>query len=165
MSLLSIPELVDEEIHAWVGREQHVRPGATRRMLMDVLARAIGLANERQVYRYASGEAPFPLEKVLPLCRAIGSWKLLQAVNQAAGLVAEPKPDVGRMDGYDLVAELTRNLRESAEFAAAAAAAAEQVPSEIELRRLEREGREAIQQVDRLISLYRELVTSRSARA
>lgn len=161
--LSTIHEQLGEEIHAWAARERTTRPGVTMSMLMNALARALGLESERQLYRYISGETPLPAAKVVPTCRAIGSWKLLQSLNQDAGLVAEPKPDVGRLDGYDLVVELTRSLRESAEFAAAAAEAGDTVPSELIVKRLEKEGREAIQSIERLIAINRELVEQRAA--
>src|SRR3989338_7350739 len=103
MSLLSIPELVGDEIQKWMEREREQRPGTTAGMLLHLLARRLGLQNQRQVYRYMSGEPPFPVEKLIVLCRTLNSWKLLQTLNQEAGLVAEPKPDVGKLDGFDLI--------------------------------------------------------------
>lgn len=167
MSLLSIPipELVGEEIHAWVDRERQARPGATAAMLMTSLARILGLDNERQVYRYMSGETPFPASKVVLLCRAIGSWKLLQAINQDGGLVAEPRPDVGRLDSFDLIVEQSRNLKEFGEFVSVYCDQMQRPPSAIEARRLEREGREVIQQIERLVRYARELADRAGARA
>jgi hypothetical protein len=166
MSLFgSVPELVDEEVHAWRKREQQARAGVDGDMLMTALASRLGLKGKRQLYRYMSGETPFPLEKVVLLCRALSSWKLLQAVNQEAGLVAEPKPDVGKLDGFDLIIEQSRNLKEFGELVAAYAEATDQPVSELELRRIEKEGREVIQQVQRLLEIYRGLVEQRRVKA
>lgn len=164
MSLFaSIPELIDEEIHAWRKREQAARPGADGDMLMTALASQLGLKHKRQLYRYMSGETPFPLEKVGLLCRALGSWKLLQVVNQEAGLVAEPLPTAAKVDGFDLIVEQSRNLKEFGELVAAYAQATDQAPTALELRRVEKEGREVIQQVERLICIYRDLVQRQTA--
>jgi hypothetical protein len=152
----TIPALISEEVHAWLKREQAARPGADVDMLMQALATRLN-RNKRQLYRWMSGETPVPLEVAVPLCKAIGSLRLLQLVNQYAGLLAEPTPDVGKLDGFDLIIEQSRNLREFGELVATYAAATDAVPSEIELRRIEKEGREAIQQIERLIAIYREL--------
>lgn len=160
MSLLGWPiaELVDEEVHAWRKREQTARPGVEGDMLMCALASRLGLKGKRQLYRYMSGETPFPVEKLVVFCRVLGSWRLLQTLNQEAGLIAEPKPDVGQLDGLDLIVEQSHNLQEFGELVAAYAAATDRVPSELELRRVEKEAREAVQQIERLLAVYRELV-------
>lgn len=160
MSLFGSPiaELVDDEVHAWRKREQAARPGVEGDMLMCALASRLGLKGKRQLYRYMSGETPFPLEKLVVFCRVVGSWRLLQVLNQEAGLVAEPKPDVGKLEGFDLIIEQSHNLQEFGELVAAYAAATDQVPSELALRRIEKEGAEAIQQIERLLCIYRELV-------
>ena len=166
MSLFgSVPELVDEEIHAWAKRELEARPGANRDMLLTALAGRLGLKHKRQLYRYMSGETPFPLEKVVVLCRVLGSWRLLQAVNQEAGLVAEPKPDVGRLEAFDLIIEQSHNLKEFGDLVSSYAEATDQPVSELALRRIEKEGREVIQQVERLVRIYQELVEQRRAKA
>lgn len=136
MSLFgAIPELIEEELHAWVERERQKTPGGAADMLMSALASRLGLKHKRQVYRYRSGETPFPLEKLVAFCRAIGSWTLLQAVNQDASLVAEPKPDPGTLDLFDLHSEQSRNLKEFGELVSAYAQATDEVPSELTLRR------------------------------
>lgn len=162
MSLFgSVPELVDEEIHAWVTREREARAGVDRDMLLHQLAARLGLRGKRQLYRYASGETPFPVEKVVPFCRTLGSWRLLQAVNQDAGLVAQPKPEVGRLEGFDLIVEQSRNLKEFGELVAEYAAATDVAPSELTRSRLIKEGREVIQQVERLLAIYGAMVERR----
>lgn len=165
ISFLSIPELFAEEVDRWIGAERERCPGTTGAVLRLTLARALGLEHERQVYRYMSGETPLPAALLARACRIFRSWRLLQAINQDAGLVAEPKPDVGKLDGFDLLVEQSHNLREFGEFVAAYVDSMQRRPSEIDAPRLEREGRDVIQQIERLIRYARELADRAGGRA
>jgi len=162
LSVFSIPELFAEEVDRWVAREREARPGVTRSILMLTLARALGLEQERQVYRYMSGETPLPAALLARACRFFRSWRLIQAINQEAGLVAEPKPDVGKLESFDLIVEQSRNLKEFGELVAAYAQATDEVTSEDTYRRLVKEGRDAVQQIERLLAIYGEMVAARS---
>ncbi len=163
LTWLSVPEILSEEIHAWVERERANRPGATHAMLIEVCARALSVTG-RQLYRYMSGETPLPAEKVVVACRFTRSWRLLQLINREAGLLAEPVPDVGAMTGFDLVVEQSRNFREFSELTAAFAAAMDKPVAVDELRQIEREAGEAIQQIQKLVACYRAMADKAAAR-
>ena len=161
----SIPEVFAGEVAQWIEHERAARPGAARPMLMLELARALGLQNERQIYRYMSGEAPLPAALLARTARILGSFRLLQVINQDAGLVAEPKPEIGKLESFDLVVEQSRTMREFGEFIAAYADQMERPLPAIEAQRLAREGREAIQQIERLIRIAENFAASRSSLA
>jgi hypothetical protein len=163
ISTLSVPALLTEEVQTWIERVRAAEPKVTKGMLMLELATALGVV-ERQVYRYMSGETPLPLEQAATVCRTLRSWRLLALVNQDAGLLAEPRPDAAKLEGFDVVIEQSRNFREFSELTAAYAAAMDRPPSTQELQRIEIEAAEAIQQITRLVRIYRELAVPTNGR-
>ncbi len=162
-SLFPVHELLAEEVQAWTERERARHAGTPRAALLHRLAEVLEV-DDRQLYRYMSGETPFPLKKAAALCRAIGSCRLLEMVCQDAGLLAELRPDVGALTGYDLVVEQSRSLKEFGELTAAFADSIERKPTDLDAARIEKEGREAIQQIERLIRIARELAERREGR-
>lgn len=163
-ALSPLHEIVADEIHGFVERERKGAPALTREMLMLTLANRLGLAGVRQLYRYMSGETPFPLSKTAAFCRTVGSYRLLEAANQDAGLVAEPIPEPERLEPFDLLDEEARQMREAGEFIATFAEEVKKSPREMDLARIEKEGREVIQQTYRVLAWTRQYARYRFGR-
>jgi hypothetical protein len=159
-SCFSIAEVLDEEVNAWIAREQAANPSLTRPVLLDALARELDLADARarQLYRYMSGDTPFPAEKIIRTCRRLGSWKLLEFLDHEA---ARAQRDLGPMVGFDLIIGQARTVKEFGDLVSLHADAMDRPLTPEVARAIEREGREAILQIERLIANAQRLVGRR----
>lgn len=146
-----LQEVLEEEIDFWIATRR-VQDGESKARLWLELGRILGVT-DRQVKRYYTGETTLPADKILPLCRHIGSIRLVKHLAQSL----DPEwPNGGSPEDY--VTELIEAVEDFTKKAAMAVESLYGNPTYKEFRALKAASRVVQDQIQRFEWLYRQIL-------
>jgi hypothetical protein len=144
-------EVLEEEIDFWMATRR-VQDGESKARLWLELGRILGIT-DRQVKRYYTGETTLPADKILPLCRHLGSIRLVKHLAQSL----DPEwPNGGAPEDY--VTELIDAVEDFSKKAALAVESLYGTPTYKEFRELKAASRAVRDQIQRFEWLYRQIL-------
>lgn len=171
-------ELFTELIDDWVDREreraiEENRPRPKREDLLADLARKLGYGNgngddnnrslAKAIYRFQSGEVPFPFTKVEIFCDSIGNNALVQFLGFKRGLIMLPQikaEDLEELAGEDVFKYMVSTADKSISFIKKLIETYEEQPSLENLQKIDHLRQNAIISMEKVVYVIKEIIKS-----
>ena len=152
-------EILQEDVEELIRRELGDGPNrwTGRRVIKEQLAAHVGI-QYRQFMRYLTGDAPFPADRLIPFCEAVGSTRVLGFLAHELGANLIPLPAIGPIDDYDIVDELAKSIQKTSGLIEEMASLFQRRPSSKGLKVIHQKARAAVMQILRCQAIYRDAV-------
>ncbi|KKM67995.1 hypothetical protein LCGC14_1465550 [marine sediment metagenome] len=153
-------EIVHEDIHEHLEANRLGPEGekVSLILLQERLAREAFGFGYRSLSYVLAGKRAFPADRLVPFCWAVGSFRILEYLAHEAGAALVAHPDVGEIDEYDLVGELSANVDRVAGHLKALVELFDRKPTAKRLAVIRAKTREMIAQALRCEAIYHDAV-------
>jgi len=154
-------EILQEEIHTWIYIQRRDR-GLTMHRAWSELAEVLGVT-QRQVQRYFTGDTPIPSDRIVPLCRFIGSSRLVHHLAFELNIECCDSPDADGLDTADIAQALVQTVERFGRQAAYLSQSFLKEPNQEDFRKIRASGRQARAHILHCEKLYEAMLRDRSA--